>query len=112
MCSASLLLHLLYRFPILLDAGAEVIKRKGDGFVGAWATVRFLFFFFLLFLFYIFSVIVICVSLFFFFIFSFYFLLFLFVFYVYVFNKKCVGHDGRTKQDVVSLSNMCGSYFI
>ena len=33
------LLHLLYRFPILLDAGAEVIKRKGDGFVGAWATV-------------------------------------------------------------------------
>lgn len=33
-----LILRLLYRFPILLDAAAEVIKRKGDAFVGAWAT--------------------------------------------------------------------------
>jgi hypothetical protein len=39
MCRSFLILRLLYRFPILLDAAAEVIKRKGDAFVGAWATV-------------------------------------------------------------------------
>jgi len=33
------ILRLLDRFPILLDAAAEVIKRKGDAFVSAWATV-------------------------------------------------------------------------
>jgi geranylgeranyl reductase family protein len=32
------IVHLLYRYPILLDAAAEVIKRKGEAFVGAWAT--------------------------------------------------------------------------
>ena len=48
LCRSFLILRLLYRFPILLDAAAEVIKRKGDAFVGAWATVllptRFCFF--------------------------------------------------------------------
>jgi hypothetical protein len=39
LCRSFLILRLLYRFPILLDAAAEVIKRKGDAFVGAWATV-------------------------------------------------------------------------
>ncbi|KAL6075924.1 monooxygenase [Balamuthia mandrillaris] len=35
---AYIILALLRRFPVLLDAGAEVIKWQGDSFVGAWAT--------------------------------------------------------------------------